>query len=190
MSSNPNTLNEPAPHQMLVNEHTVLVYEMLEAMGKRSFVPVLALPALVGLTPLGDTLLFAVFAGLLFAIAGAQLLMGRSFVHLPRKIAFAPLQGNLAQHFIAHSLDAMKWLDETPKVHLTWLTFSPFAALSYSALICVGIALPILGLLGFSTFMFFAAILIYSVSLVTHDGRYTLAAAFVLSFASISPLFN
>lgn len=185
MSSNPNFfVNRTLP----ARERTVFAYEILEAMGKQSFIPVIAIPAILGLTQLGSSVFFAVPAGILLMIAGYQLLIGHEYVQLPNRFAYTKLRSTLAQHLTSKLLEMCARFDEASKPQLSWLASGAFAMLPYICLICVGIVLPVMALLGQSSFLTYIAILIYCVSLPTRDGRYILASASVLSISSIAPI--
>lgn len=188
MSSNPNIISEQANPTPNTEGRALILFEILEAMERRSFVPFIAVPALIGLTPLGSTLVFAVLAGLLFVWVGGQLLIGHTFPVLPKKIAYTRFNSPIAHHFTMWLLEMKEWLEEIQVRRLSWLTTSVFATLPYFVLILVGLALPVLVATGQSTFLIYIAALIYCVALVNRDGRYILASASVISFASIGPL--
>jgi hypothetical protein len=188
MSSDLN-LTAKQPQQVIVNDDQPLVlFEIFEALGKRAFVPFIAIPSVLGLTPLGSSVMFMAIVGIVFVWVGVQLLIGRAFPYLPSRLAYRRLHSRLAHYFTFQLLTSKEWLDEVPHPKMAWLTSSAVAGLAHVALICVGISLPILTYLGQSMFLTCIAALIYCVSILTRDGRYVLAAASVLSIASISPL--
>ena len=188
MSSDLN-LTAKQPQQGIVNsDQPLIVYEILEALGKRTFVPFIAIPSILGLTPLGSSVVFMLIAGLIFMWVAVQLLIGRSFPSLPTSLAYRRLHSRLAHYFTFQLLTSKEWLDEVQMPKMAWLTSSAVAGLAHIALFCVGLALPILTHLGQSMFLTCIASLIYCISILTRDGRYVLAAACVLSIASISPV--
>lgn len=190
MSINPNiapSQHSPSTHSA---EGAVTLFEIFELLGKRSFVPFIAVPALIGLTPLGQTMAFAALAGLVLITVGVQLLMGYAFPALPRKIAELRFSGRLAQYFTLQLFETKQWFDEVHIPRMSWLTTSVFAALPYLMLVVVGVALPILIAMGQPIMLICISALIYSVALLTRDGRYILASASVLSIASIGPVFQ
>ena len=188
MSSDPNTIANHS-HAKAANPDTQIVaYEVLEALGKRTFVPFLAIPALLGLTPLGGSTIFMVLCGLLMAWVGLQLLLGREFPLFPSRLTYSRISGPLAQSFMTVLLNSNEWLDEVPNRRMGWVTSSAFAAIPNLCLFFVGLALPVLAVTGQPVFLLCIAVLIYSVSLLTRDGRYVPAAAIVLSIASVGPI--
>lgn len=188
MSSNPDVITEQTVPSAPSETRSFVLYDVLEALGKRSFVPFIAVPALLGLTPFGTSITFAAILGLVFAWVGVQLLIGRTFPALPSRIAYKRFDNRLAQYFTAWLLEAKLWLDEATVPRLSWLTTSVFASLPYLMLIVTGVALPILVMMDQSIFLVCISALIYCVALVTRDGRYILASASVLSIASIGPV--
>lgn len=188
MSSDPNTVANHSRADVANSDTQIVFYEVLEALGKRAFVPFLAIPALLGLTPLGGSTVFMAITGALLAWAGVQLLLGRDFPHLPGGVTYSRISKPLAQSFMTLLLNLNEWLDEVPNRRMSWVTTSAFAALPNLCLVLVGLALPILALTGQPVFLLCIAVLIYSVSLLTRDGRYVPAAAIVLSIASVGPI--
>ena len=188
MSSDLNLTVKQEQQGIVNNEQPLVLYEIFEALGKRAFVPFIAIPSALGLTPLGSSVIFMGIVGMIFVWVGVQLLIGRSFPYLPSRFAYLRLHSRLAHYFTFQLLASKEWLDEIPNPKMAWLTSSAVAGLAHITLICVGALLPIFTFLGQSMFLTCIAALIYCVSILTRDGRYVLAAASVLSIASVSPL--
>lgn len=166
----------------------IILSEVLEVLGRRSFVPVLALPALLGLFPSVTSPILASICGLIIATVAFQMVMGLQFLSLPRFIAHRYSQSRFAHFITRGALELNEWLDETPARKIWWLLEGPFAVLPNVILLLAGLAIPALVIMGLPTFLVCTAILIYCISITLRDGRYVIFAGLVLSIASISPV--
>ncbi len=182
MYSDPDILTEPTSGP---KRQGIVLAEVLEVMGKRSFVPLIGLPALVGLIPGANSLLITLVCSLLIAVAAIQLIMGYPFLHLPRRIAYRYSRGRIAHFLTDATVSYVNWLDEVPSQKLVWIQGGFISILPNVMLLLTALALPLLVWMGVPTFLACTAILIYCISLLTRDGRYTIFAAIVLSIASV-----
>lgn len=164
-------------------EERVSLSAMLEAAGRRAFGPVLLVPGLIALSPLSGIPGMPSTLGVIVMLVAGQLLIGRKHFWLPgfllrRKIARSKL--DKAVKFlrpIAHFIDRLL------RRRLAFLTEG--AGVRLIAIVCFLIAatMPPLELLPFAASAAGAALTLFGVSLIAHDG---LVAAFALIFFVVS----
>ena len=155
---------------------TVTVGDLLNAVGRRSYGPVLLLLGFIAISPLtiipGANFLVA-FITLVFTI---QMVFGRQYPWIPRKALEFSFQ---RKHLIMGVAAADKYVaqvDRFLKPRLTFLTQTPFAQLV--ALACAAAALITfpLGFVPFGPFVPSLAILLFGLAITARDGFVILLA--------------
>jgi hypothetical protein len=149
---------------------TVTVGDLLNAVGRRSYGPVILLLGFIAISPLtiipGANVLVAVIT-LIFAL---QMVIGRAYPWLPRKALTFSFP---RKHLISGVAAADKYVvqvDRFLKPRLTFLTRSPFVQLV--ALACVGAALVTLPLsfIPLGPVIPSLAILLFGLAITARDG--------------------
>lgn len=149
---------------------TVTVGDLLNAVGRRSYGPVLLLLGFIAISPLtiipGANFLVA-FVTLIFTI---QMVFGRKYPWIPKKALEFSFR---RKHMIMGVAAADKYVaqvDRFLKPRLTFLTQAPFAQLV--ALACAGAALITfpLGFVPFGPFVPSLAILLFGLAITARDG--------------------
>jgi hypothetical protein len=157
-------------------ERDVTVEDLLEAVGRRSFAPLLLLVGLLLFSPLSGIPTFPSFMALLVSLVTVQMLVGRRYFWLPRLILDRRLDR-------ARLLQVLGWLQSPARVtdrllrpRLLPLVRGPAARLT--ALLCflLALALPITEVVPFSSSMAGVAFLAFGLSLVAFDGALAIAA--------------
>ena len=155
---------------------TVTVGDLLNAVGRRSYGPVLLLLGFIAISPLtiipGANFLVA-FITLVFTI---QMVFGRKYPWIPKKALKFSFQ---RKHLIMGVAAADKYVaqvDRFLKPRLTFLTQTPFAQLV--ALACAAAALITfpLGFVPFGPFVPSLAILLFGLAITARDGFVILLA--------------
>lgn len=159
--------------QSLCNQtegETVTVGDLLNAVGRRSYGPVLLLLGFIAISPLtiipGANFLVA-FVTLIFTI---QMVVGRKYPWIPKRALTFSFQ---RKHLIMGVAAADKYVaqvDRFLKPRLTFLTQTPFAQLV--ALACAAAALVTfpLGFVPFGPFVPSLAILLFGLAITARDG--------------------
>jgi len=163
-----------------LEEHTegdkVSVREMLRAVGRRSYGPILLLLGFLAISPLaiipGTTWLIA----LITLLIGGQILVGRSFPWVPRRVLKIELPRPALLKGIEVAEPYVSKVDRFLKPRLTILTEPPFAQLV--ALVCVGAALITfpLGLIPFGPVLPGLAVFLFGLGLTARDGIFLILA--------------
>ncbi len=154
----------------------VTVGDILEAVGTRSFAPLLMLTGALLASPLSGIPLFSTTMGLIVTLVSVQMLVGRRHFWLPRWLLTRRLQR-------ASLLRALDWLqppfafiDRYLKPRLDALVRGP--AQIVIALVCLSAAvmMPILELVPFSSSLVGVMFCAFGLALVAHDGLMALLA--------------
>lgn len=159
----------------------VIMGETLEAFGRRSYLPLLIVPALIVMSPLSGVPLMSSFCGALIAIISAQMVFpGVGSLRIPGFIARRNVSGRRAREAIATLRRVARWLDNRSQTRLKWLIDPPGrTALELVCLLC-GLAMPVLELVPFSSSILGGAVLLIATGLLARDGLFALAGLAVL----------
>lgn len=159
----------------------VTMGETLEAFGRRSYLPLLIVPALIVMSPLSGVPLMSSFCGALIAIISAQMVFpGVGSLRIPGFIARRNVSGRRAREAIATLSRVARWLDNRSQTRLKWLIDPPGrTALELVCLLC-GLAMPVLELVPFSSSILGGAVLLIATGLLARDGLFALAGLAVL----------
>ncbi|NBC20767.1 MAG: exopolysaccharide biosynthesis protein [Alphaproteobacteria bacterium] len=149
---------------------SVTVRDLLGAVGRRSYGPILLLLGFIAISPLtiipGANWLVA----LIILIISLQILIGREFPWVPRRIQDFEFKRKYLTDGIETGEKYARHIDRWLKPRFTFLTEPPFAQLI--ALICIGAALisfP-LGLIVLGPFLPGLAVLLFGLGLAARDG--------------------
>lgn len=164
----------------------ISVDDVLEAVGRRSFGPVLLLTGLITLAPLiGDIPGMPTLMALLVLLSAGQLLAGREYFWLPRWL----LKRNISRKVFDKALPYMKkpagWVDRLLRVRLPWLTGYWGIRLTALAGIAIALAMPPMEFIPFSANGAGLALSLLGLGLVARDGL-VLLAGFVFTVATFA----
>ncbi|SDJ50790.1 exopolysaccharide biosynthesis protein [Microbulbifer yueqingensis] len=149
---------------------------VLDAVGPRSFAPVLLMVGLIVFSPLSGIPGLPTVMALLVLLVSVQLLIGRHHFWMPQWI----LRRSISKKKL---LRALKWLDKPAAFIDRWLKprlrfLVQRTGTFVIALICTAIALgmPVMELVPFSASMAGAALMAFGLALVAQDGVLALVA--------------
>lgn len=161
-------------------EEQMSVREILEAVGERSFGPVVLLAGLITLAPLiGDIPGVPTILGLVVLLTLGQLLFRRHSIWLPDWIAGR----RMPQEKLVKGLDWLqkpaRFLDRVTRPRLTFLVHGP--GLYVMALLCmlVAAAMPAMEVVPFSANGGGAALMAFGLAIIARDGLVALLATSV-----------
>lgn len=159
---------------------TVSVADLLNAVGRRAYGPVLLLLGFIALSPLaiipGATMLTALVT-LIFAI---QIVIGKPYPWLPRRALEFEFQRKYLISGVGAADKYVGFIDRLLKPRLTFLTRSPFVQLV--ALACVGAALVTfpLSFVPFGPTLPSLTIFLFGLALTARDGFVLIVAGLAL----------
>lgn len=148
----------------------VTVHDMLNAVGRRSYGPILLLLGFIAISPLtippGTSWLVALF---ILLIAG-QILLGRAFPWVPKRILDMSFPRSALVKGIEQARKYARPVDKVLKPRLPFLSHPPFIGLF--ALVCIAAALLMfpLGLIPFGPVLPSLAVLLFGLGLTARDG--------------------
>ena len=183
MYSDPDILSEKVPQTD--GGQFIVLSEVLEVLGRRSFVPFIAIPAIFGAFPGNTSVVVAAVCGVIIALVAFQMLAGYQFLQLPGVLRQRYSETKLAQSVTSGVIETNNWLDRVLTQKMMWLQTRAFAILPNIILLLVGLSLPFLVRTGQPIYLICISILIYCVSIMIRDGRFLILSALVLSAASV-----
>ena len=167
------------------DDEDISVRELLNAVGRRAYGPVIMLLGFVSISPLtivpGATWLVAV----LILVIAIQIVLGMQFPWVPKKVLETQFQKKFLTQGVEAALPWAKRIDKFTRPRLTFLTASPF--IQFVALGCVAAALVTfpLSFFPFAPVLPGIAILLFGVGLAARDGFFLILSGVALAVATI-----
>lgn len=154
----------------------VSVRELRDVIGRRSFAPLLLAASIVGFTPLGGVPGVPTTLAAIVVVIAVQIVMGFESLWLPRFLLDRKVEGKNLVRGAKSLRPVARVIDRAIRPRLTFLTERPTSYLI--AVVCVMIALtvPPLELVPFVDIPLWAALVAFSLALVSHDGLLAIAA--------------
>lgn len=170
----------------------VSVGELMEAVGRRSFAPVLLLVGLLLVSPLSGIPSFPTLMALLVSLVSVQMLLGRRHFWLPRWLLRRRVDGRRLLRLLTWLDRPARSTDRMLRPRLLPLVRERIARLMAALCLLLGLALPVTELVPFSASTAGVAFLAFGLSLVTFDGALALAAMllFAMTLAGLALLWS
>lgn len=154
---------------------------ILQAVGRRSFGPMLLLAGLIILAPLiGDIPGVPTTMALFVLLIAGQLLVGRKHFWLPQWIVRRSVTHNQLRKALRWLRPSARFLDRWFKPRLTFLTQDGGTYLIALACILIAAATPPMELIPFSANGAGIALIAFGLALIAHDGLLALLALAVM----------
>ena len=163
----------------------VSIRELRDALGRRSFAPLLLATSLIGFTPIAMVPGMPSFLALIIGFVAAQIILGYDSVWLPKRILDRKFEREKLKKSTGVLQKVARVVDKAIRPRLTALTDRPFSYVI--ALICLLLAIgaPPLEFVPFIDAPLWAALIAFSLALVAHDGVLAIIA-FALTAAGIA----
>ena len=165
------------------HDRRVSVREIVDEFGGKSFGPLLALPALLEITPIGGIPGVPTFLAALIALIAAQVLIGRRSLWLPGFVANRTTTGERLAEASEKLRTPARYIDRTFHDRMTRFTTAPFDRAIALVCIILCLSVPPLELLPFASTVPMAAIALMGLALLFDDGLLALVG---LAFAAIT----
>jgi hypothetical protein len=169
----------------------VSVGQVMATLGARSFGPLLLVPGLVGISPIGAIPgLPAVMALIVFLVA-AQILIGMDHAWLPGALLRRSMAGTRLRKVCSAVAPTARFVDKLLRPRFTVLTRGPFLMVIAALVLIVAAVTPVIELVPLAGIVPNAAIVAFGLALTAHDGIWALIATlitggtFYLLFAAI-----
>lgn len=153
-----------------LHEGEVSVRDVVEALGRASFSPLLLVPALVVVTPASGIPLLSSICGISIALIAAQMALGRDHVWLPKWIMRRAAPKERMEAAFDWLEPLARFLDRITRVRLCGLVEKPFVKLPQILALLSGAVMPLLEVLPFTSSMLGATVTLLAVGMVTRDG--------------------
>jgi hypothetical protein len=194
----PDSARSPGPVEDIVDRldetaqgrERVTLGDVVEAFGRRSFLPMLMVPALLVLSPLSGIPLFSSVCGITIALIAAQMLWpGRDHLWLPDRLMRQNISGARARKSVAQLGRIARRLDGLARDRLKWFVgHRPGRTLLEASCFVAGAAMPFFEIVPFTSSILGFAVLLMATALLTRDGIFALAGLVVIVLAPTVPL--
>ncbi|MEN0087985.1 MAG: exopolysaccharide biosynthesis protein [Pseudomonadota bacterium] len=149
--------------------------DVLDALGARSFAPMLLVPALVAVSPLSGIIGMSSFCGLWIAAIAVQLLLRRDHIWLPAWMQRRSLSRQNVQTAVRKLRGPAHWLDEHKRKRLTFVLRFPFGFIIAAIILSLGLIMPFLEFVPFSGSLAGFTVALLALGLLYNDGIFVLA---------------
>ena len=159
----------------------VSVDDVVHAVGRRSFGPLLLLAGLITLAPIiGDIPGMPTLMAVLVLLTSSQLLVGRETFWLPKWLLKRSLSRQKFDKALHYMKKPAKWVDGLLGVRLAWMTGYIGIRVTAFACLLVALAMPPMEFIPFSANGAVLALTLFGLGLVARDGL-MLALGFLLT---------
>lgn len=165
----------------------ISVDEIIEAIGQRSFGPLIVVPGLIVLSPLSGMPGVPTLGGIAVLMIAGQMLLGRESPWLPELLRRRTISNDRMAKAGSFLMPVARFVDRFTGRRLVWLTRKPYSYLIAAACVLIALVMPPLEVIIFANVVTAAAISAFGLALVADDGLLA-AIAFALAAGSIGLL--
>lgn len=158
------------------DDRDVTVEHLLEAVGRRSFAPLLLLVGVLLFSPLSGIPTFPTLMALLVSLVTLQMLLGRRYFWLPRLLLDRRLDRERLLQVLGWLQPPARFTDRLLRPRLLPLVRGRAAQLTALPCFLLALALPLTEVVPFSSSMAGVAFLTFGLSLVAFDGALAIVA--------------
>lgn len=148
----------------------VSVNDVVRALGRASFSPLLLLPALVVVTPASGIPLLSSICGISIALIALQMVLGRDHVWLPGWIMRRSVRRARLEKAFDWIEPTARFLDRVTRARLCALVEKPLIVIPQVLALLGGAIMPAMEILPFTSSMMGVTISLFAVGMVTRDG--------------------
>tara|TARA_B100001179_G_scaffold232921_1_gene227893 strand:+ start:3884 stop:4507 length:624 start_codon:yes stop_codon:yes gene_type:complete len=149
---------------------------IVEAFGSRSYGPVLLVPALIGISPVGGIPGVPTFLALTLLLIAVQLVFGKQHLWLPGILKNRSVEGEKLANAAEDMEKVGKWMDKIFHGRLQTFTGPMAARIAAGVIALLCLAVPPLELLPFAVVVPMAVIAAFGIALTVRDGLLMLIA--------------
>lgn len=153
----------------------VSLRDVVQALGARSFAPLLLVPALAVVSPLSGILFFSTFCGLAIALIALQILLGRSTIWLPEFLLDRSVRRARVRLLIGRARYGAGKLGQFARKRWTAFAEPPLAKLPALVCMVLGLAMPFLEVVPFSSSLLGLAVTAMALGMLLRDGLFVIA---------------
>ena len=165
--------------KMAGQNESVSVEDVVESFGRRSFGPVIMIPALLELSPVGAIPGVPTFLAITIAILAAQKMFGRSHLWLPGWIGHRCVSSDKLLKSTKKLRGIAGFMDRHFHGRLKRLTHAPFSRIAAAMVILLCATVPFLEVLPFASSGPMLAIAMFGLAVLVRDGLLMVGALLI-----------
>ena len=163
------------------------IANLMDAVGERSFGPLLLVPSLIALSPVGAVPGLPAITSAVIVLITVQILVGHPHIWIPAWLGRRSINARKLETGLSRLIPAARFIDRfLLGARLTWLTTGPFFYAIALVCLLVGLVTPVLELVPLGGIPPNAALVAFSLAITARDGLWALLAfAFTLGSAAL-----
>lgn len=154
----------------------VSVGDILETLGNRSFGPLLLVPGLIGLSPIGAIPGVPGVMAVIVMIVACQILIGMDHTWIPDGLSRRSIDAARLKRAIDAIQPGARIADKFLRPRLTFFTHGVFFYLLTAVCLLVAVVTPLIELVPLAGIVPNAAIVAFGLAITAHDGLWALVA--------------
>lgn len=168
---------------------SVSVDDVVQSIGDRAYGPLIMLPALLEITPIGALPLVPSFLALLIVIFAGQVALGRKCLWLPEHLGKRSAPAERVEEARKKLQSIAQKLDDWFRYRLPWLTSTPSTRFAAGCCILLCLTVPPLEIVPFASTLPMAAIAVFGLAMTVRDGLLMLLAYLLMGAAVTGAVF-
>lgn len=162
---------------------TVTVGDVVSAIGRRSMIPFLLVPAFLTASPLSGIPGFSSVAGFVIALVSVRLILKYEEMALPAWIERRSVSGHRLRQVVDKTAPLVNWIDHHAHRRWNWLFRRPFIWVPETLCLLSGLTMPMLELVPFTSSIVASGVFLLALSMLVRDGLLFLIA--LLPYAGV-----
>lgn len=154
----------------------VSVADLMDAIGQRSFGPMLLVPSLIAVSPVGAIPGLPAITSAVIVLIAAQILIRHDHFWLPGWLQRRSMDARKMEYGLEKSRPLARFIDHLLRPRWSWLTHGPFLYAIAAICLFIGLITPILELVPLGGIPPNAAVVAFSLALTARDGLWALLA--------------
>lgn len=156
--------------QQTEGHRDIRVQDLFDAFPERVFGPVLLIPAILALSPLGAIPTVPTFIGLILILVAGQRLIGIRRPWIPRRLLDRGIERNRVEAAIQRIRPWARRIDHVIKPRLQFVLIGPMANVSAGLVVVLAACMPPLELIPFAALMPALGITLLALAMTAADG--------------------
>ncbi len=148
--------------------------DLVQAVGRASFPPVLLIPAIAVVSPLSGIPLFSTVMGMLIFLVSLQMLLRRDQLWLPGWLLRRKTNSARVRLVFLRLRPAMAWLDAHTYARLTVFVHRPLIFIPQTFCVLSGLIMPFLEFVPFSASLVGGAVALLAFGMLARDGLFVM----------------
>ncbi len=156
--------------ELASSRHFVSIEQMLQTTGQTSFGPLLLIPGLVVISPLGGMPGIPSLVALLVAISAVQLVVGRCYIWLPRWLLKRKAPQKHLKRAIVFMRPIATYSEKIFRERIRWMTGTMGTRVVAACCLFICVLMPPLEIVPFANSMCGVALALFGMALIARDG--------------------